>query len=104
MTDQPPSTGVTPPSDPGAFHPYTLPEAARRLGVGQSTVRRMVKAGKLRAETVLRPQGTAWVIYLPDAPSAPDAEGANHLPPPGGSARSTDPPHPPAPSAPEALA
>ena len=104
MIHQLPADGVTPPSDPGAFQPYTLPEAARRLGVGQSTIRRMVKAGKLRAETVLRPQGNAWVVWLPDTPSGPEVEGASEPPYLGGSARSTTLQDPPGPSAPDALA
>ena len=103
VTLQPPADGVTPPSDAGAFHAYTLPEAARRLGIGQPTVRRMVKAGRLRAESVLRPQGTAWMVYLPAEPSTVDVEGGVDPPTPGGSARSKDPPTPPVPSAPEAL-
>ena len=43
-------------------------EAARRLGVSQTQVRRQVKAGTLRAETESRPQGTRLVI-LWDAPA-----------------------------------
>lgn len=43
------------------FQPSTLPEAARILGVSESTVRRLVKAGKLEAERVLRPQGHVWI-------------------------------------------
>ena len=44
------------------FQPSTLPEAARILGVSESTVRRLVKAGELEAERVLRPQGHVWMI------------------------------------------
>jgi excisionase family DNA binding protein len=50
------------------FQPTTLPGAARILGVSESTVRRLVKAGKLEAERVLRPQGHVWVVMVP-APS-----------------------------------
>ena len=53
----------------GGFQPVTLPEAARILGVSESTVRRLVKAGKLEAERVLRPQGYVWMVAVP-APSA----------------------------------
>src|SRR5688572_11968887 len=50
------------------FQPSTLSEAARILGVSESTVRRLVKAGKLEAERVLRPQGHVWMVMVP-APS-----------------------------------
>jgi len=46
------------------FQPATLPEAARLLGVSESTVRRMVKAGKLESERVLRPQGHVWMVMV----------------------------------------
>jgi excisionase family DNA binding protein len=52
----------------GGYRPSTLPEAARTLGVSESTVRRLVKAGKLEAERVLRPQGYIWLVNVP-APS-----------------------------------
>ena len=70
------------------FQTVTLPEAARQLGVSESTVRRMVKAGRLEADRVERSQGHLWLIRLP-APSShgqstrqtiSTAEGAN---PPG---------------------
>ena len=41
------------------FQPSTLPEAARILGVSESTVRRLVKAGKLEAERV-----AAWMTSV----------------------------------------
>ena len=47
------------------FQPATLPEAARLLGVSESTVRRMVKAGRLESERVLRPQGHVWMVMVP---------------------------------------
>jgi hypothetical protein len=50
------------------FQPATLPDAARILGVSKSTVRRLVKAGKLEAERILRPQGYVWMVMVP-APS-----------------------------------
>src|SRR5215212_8475808 len=51
------------------FQNVTLPEASRLLGVSESTVRRMVKAGKLEATRVERSQGHLWLIRLP-APSS----------------------------------
>jgi excisionase family DNA binding protein len=58
---------MEPPSDShrGGYRPSTLPEAARILGVSESTVRRLVKAGKLEAERVLRPQGHVWLVNVP---------------------------------------
>src|SRR3954471_5961978 len=75
------------------FQPSTLPEAARILGVSESTVRRLVKAGKLEAERVLRPQGHVWMVrgpapstepaadpprWIPASGDAPSAEGLPH--------------------------
>ncbi len=40
-------------------------DAARILGVSDSTVRRLVKAGKLEAERVERPQGHVWLVRVP---------------------------------------
>jgi len=47
------------------FQRVSIAEAARTLGVSPSTVRRMVKAGRLVGESVLRPQGSAYVVRLP---------------------------------------
>ena len=55
------------------FQPATLPEASRLLGVSESTVRRMVKAGRLEAERVLRPQGHVWMVMLPLPSTDPSA-------------------------------
>ena len=43
----------------------TVSEAAARLGVSTATIRRMVRAGKLEGDTVLRPQGKTYVVRLP---------------------------------------
>ena len=69
------------------FQPSTLPEAARILGVSESTVRRLVKAGKLEAERVLRPQGHVWMVMVPAPSTDPPEEpprwiGASHANPP----------------------
>jgi hypothetical protein len=56
------------------FQPSTLPEAARVLGVSESTVRRLVKAGKLEAEQVLRPQGYVWMVKVPAPATDPLAD------------------------------
>lgn len=48
----------------------TTAEAARRLGVSTRTVRRMVRAGGLRAESERRPQGTRLLILWDAATDA----------------------------------
>jgi excisionase family DNA binding protein len=45
----------------------TVREAADELGVSTETIRRMIRAGRLRAERVHRPQGTAFLVELPAA-------------------------------------
>ena len=45
----------------------TVREAADVLGVSTETIRRMIRAGRLRAERVHRPQETAFLVELPDA-------------------------------------
>src|SRR3954471_13090716 len=72
------------------FQPSTLPEAARILGVSESTVRRLVKAGKLEAERVLRPQGYVWMVKVP-APSTEPAADPPRWIPASGDAPSTEP-------------
>jgi excisionase family DNA binding protein len=48
----------------------TVREAADFLGVSTETVRRMIRSGRLRGEKVHRPQGTAFLVELPDATGA----------------------------------
>ena len=50
----------------GTFQRVTVAEAATILGVSPATVRRMVKAGRLTGERVIRPQGSAFVVLLPE--------------------------------------
>jgi len=63
----------------GGFQPATLPEASRLLGVSESTVRRLVNAGKLEAERVLRPQGYVWMVEVDEdaAEAAPTSASAD---------------------------
>jgi excisionase family DNA binding protein len=42
----------------------TIAEAARRLGVGEQTIRRRIKRGELAAERISRPQGHEWRVRL----------------------------------------
>jgi hypothetical protein len=64
--------------DAATLHPspVSLREAAAALGMSEAAVRRMVKAGALRATREPRPQGHVWRVYLPDhLTPAPDAVG-----------------------------
>jgi hypothetical protein len=47
------------------FQRVSVAEAATLLGVSVATVRRMIRTGRLEAERVRRPQGTAFVVHLP---------------------------------------
>jgi transposase-like protein len=44
----------------------TIPEAARRLGVSEHTVRRRVRSGELPGKQAVTPQGFTWVVDIPD--------------------------------------
>ena len=46
------------------FQRVSVAEAAALLGVSVATVRRRIRAGELEAETVIRPQGTAFVVRM----------------------------------------
>jgi DeoR/GlpR family transcriptional regulator of sugar metabolism len=46
------------------YQRVSVPEAAARLGVSVATVRRMIRDGRLQAETIQRPQGIAYVVML----------------------------------------
>src|SRR5215218_11275074 len=52
---------------------YSLREAAGILGVSVTALRRRVAAGQVRAERVVRPQGSTWRVYL-------DAHAPEHAP------------------------
>ncbi len=74
-----------------------LPEAARILGVSESTVRRLVKAGKLEAERVLRPQGHVWMVRVPASSTNPPEDPPRWIPP----SPANPPDQPTAPPAPQ---
>jgi hypothetical protein len=44
----------------------TVPEAARRLGITEDTVKRRLRKGELQGERKARPQGYTWMVKLPD--------------------------------------
>ena len=52
----------------------TTSDAARRLGVSPSTVRRRIATGHLRAETHPRPQGVRYVVLWDLPTTAPGTE------------------------------
>ena len=81
----------------------TVREAADVLGVSTETIRRMIRAGKLRAERVHRPQGTAFLVELPDA-TGHAAEDATDTAPSGRHNAAPEPALPPALLAAEAWA
>jgi excisionase family DNA binding protein len=64
------------PSYRESYQAATVADAARMLGVSESTVRRLVRTGKLEAERVERPQGHAWLVKVPVAVT--DQSGTSH--------------------------
>jgi hypothetical protein len=56
---QPPS-----PSRPGTYQSVSVADAARILGISETTARRMVKSGRLEAEHVERPQGHVCLVRI----------------------------------------
>jgi hypothetical protein len=56
----------------------TIPEAARRLGLSKSAVRRRLQSGQLAGRREERPQGHVWLIALPNGSSNGHANGAVH--------------------------
>jgi excisionase family DNA binding protein len=49
----------------GTYDLVTVKQAAERLGCSVQTVRRLIRSGRLRADLVARPQGSAWRVMLP---------------------------------------
>ena len=66
------------PSYRDSSQPATVADAARILGVSESTVRRLVRTGKLEAVRVERPQGHAWLVNVP-APARHQPGTSHHL-------------------------
>jgi excisionase family DNA binding protein len=48
----------------------TISEAAQRLRVSEMTIRRRIRSGELQGVQVNSPGGFAWVVDLPDEPTA----------------------------------
>jgi hypothetical protein len=44
----------------------SIPEAARRLGVTQETIRRRIRKGELASYQEPRPQGYVWFVDVPE--------------------------------------
>jgi excisionase family DNA binding protein len=62
----------------GTYRRASVLEAAALLGVSPTTVRRMVRAGTLQAERVLRPQGHTFVVLVPTS-SQPAASSSQQV-------------------------
>ena len=58
----------------------TIAEAAERLGISKSAVRRRLHAGQLFGRQEERPQGHVWLIALPADPSTNHTNGVTHHP------------------------
>jgi excisionase family DNA binding protein len=71
-----------------SFQLVSVAEACRILSVSDSTIRRLLRAGRLEAQKVQRPQGHVWLVKVP-APTgtlsdeAPQQLGATDGQPPG---------------------
>ena len=70
---QPPSASYR-----DTYQLVTVVDAARILGVSDSTVRRLVKTGRLEAERAQRPQGHVWLVKVP-APVTEPSGTRHHL-------------------------
>jgi chromosome segregation ATPase len=51
----------------------TVPEAARRLGITEDTVKRRLRKGELQGERKARPQGYIWMVELSEEEVDPDS-------------------------------
>jgi transposase len=60
----------------------TVPEAARRLGVTEDTVKRRLRKGELQGERKARPQGYTWMVGLPDEESETENTATGTVSPP----------------------
>ena len=56
----------------------TIDQAAHRLGVSTSTIRRHIRAGTLRVERAPTPQGFRWVVLVDDEPEPGGGDRHDH--------------------------
>jgi len=75
----------------GSFQLVSIAEAARILNVSDSTVRRLVKSGRLESQQVQRPQGHVWLVKVPADSTDPMEQPSRQI-----GAAPADPPGPPA--------
>jgi len=62
-----------------SFQLVSIAEATRILGVSDSTVRRLLRAGRLEAERVERPQGHVWLVRVPAPVTDPPGTSSKQL-------------------------
>jgi excisionase family DNA binding protein len=74
-----------------SFQLVSIAEAVRILGVSDSTVRRLLRAGRLEAQRVERPQGHVWLVKVPAPTTDPPDTSSKQL-----GAADGQPPGPPA--------
>ena len=71
MPEPVPLPGTAPLRTPPGTARYSVPEAARALGISERAVRKRITAGSIPAEK----EGHAWAVFLPpEAGAVPDAE------------------------------
>jgi excisionase family DNA binding protein len=78
-----------------SFQLVSVAEACRILNVSDSTLRRLLRAGRLEAQKVERPQGHVWLVKVPAPTSTSSEDPPNQL----GAADG----HPPVPPAADAM-
>jgi hypothetical protein len=57
----------------------TVQEAAHRLGVAESTLRRRIKNGEMPATQTPTPQGYIWLVEIPDETTGPEDTSAGEV-------------------------
>jgi excisionase family DNA binding protein len=62
-----------------SFQLVSIAEATRILGVSDSTIRRLLRAGRLESERVERPQGHVWLVKVPAPVTDPPGTSSKQL-------------------------
>jgi excisionase family DNA binding protein len=62
-----------------SFQLVTIAEAVRILNISDSTVRRLIRAGRLEAQRVERAQGHVWLVKVPSPGQQPPAQPSRQL-------------------------